>query len=316
MEVQSSNITITEEEFGYSQEVIKKLSDYFDAKVVGQQQLKFSLIGSILADGHILIESVPGLAKTTAAKAISDAVDGKFARIQCTPDTMPSDITGISVYSKNTGTFSVMPGPVLNHIVLADELNRTSPKTQSALLEVMEEHKITIDGVSYDVPEPFMVVGTQNPSEMAGTYPLPESQLDRFMMKLSVGYPEIVASEEMAKRFLEGSLHEKTLAVLTGKDILDNVLCRKSKHRTDNRRSAENGLPHGLRSAECGYSKNDEEKYVTLKIKIFSIIKKLQTKEILVGIEILRRKKTVITIIQETVIITNVFMYVLTAYSV
>ena len=114
-----------------------------------------------------------------------------------------------------------MPGPVLNNIVLADELNRTSPKTQSALLEVMEEHKLTIDGNSYPVPEPFMVIGTQNPAEMAGTYPLPESQLDRFMMKLSVGYPEAEASKEMAKRFLDGDLHSETRAVLTGKDICD-----------------------------------------------------------------------------------------------
>jgi MoxR-like ATPase len=132
---------------------------------------------------------------------------------------MPSDITGISIYNKDTGTFSVMPGPVLNNIVLADELNRTSPKTQSALLEVMEELKLTIDGNSYEVPQPFMVIGTQNPAEMAGTYPLPESQLDRFMMKLSVGYPSPDASKEMAKRFLDGNLHSETSAVLTGDDI-------------------------------------------------------------------------------------------------
>lgn len=199
----------------------QKLKDNIEKRVVGKGDVIDKIIIALLSGGHVLLEDVPGVGKTTLAKALADSLSLSFARIQCTPDTMPSDITGISVYNKNTGTFSVMPGPVLNHIVLADELNRTSPKTQSALLEVMEEHKITIDGTSYDVPEPFMVVGTQNPSEMAGTYPLPESQLDRFMMKLSVGYPEIVASEDMAKRFLEGSLHEKTLAVLTGKDILD-----------------------------------------------------------------------------------------------
>jgi MoxR-like ATPase len=202
-------------------EKAQKLKENIEKRVVGKGDVIDRIITALLSGGHVLLEDVPGVGKTTLAKALADSRSLSFARIQCTPDTMPSDITGISVYNKSTGTFSVMQGPVLNHIVLADELNRTSPKTQSALLEVMEEHKVTIDGVSYDVPEPFMVIGTQNPSEMAGTYPLPESQLDRFMMKLSVGYPELVASEDMAKRFLEGSLHEKTDAVLTGRDILD-----------------------------------------------------------------------------------------------
>jgi MoxR-like ATPase len=177
MEVQSSNITITEEEFGYSQEVIKKLSDYFDAKVVGQQQLKFSLIGSILADGHILIESVPGLAKTTAAKAISDAVDGKFARIQCTPDLLPGDIIGTQIYRQDTGSFETVLGPVFANFVLLDEINRSSAKTQSAMLEAMAERQVTIGGVSYPMPkELFIVVATQNPIEQEGTYPLSEAQ--------------------------------------------------------------------------------------------------------------------------------------------
>ena len=132
---------------------------------------------------------------------------------------MPSDITGLSVYSPAEGKFQVAPGPVMNNIVLADELNRTSPKTQSALLEVMEEHKVTIDGKEQPVPEPFMVIGTQNPAEMAGTYPLPESQLDRFMIRLSVGYPDPKASEDMAKRFLAGQLHDVTHPVLTARDV-------------------------------------------------------------------------------------------------
>jgi MoxR-like ATPase len=202
-------------------ERVHKLKENIEKRVVGKGDVIDKIIIALLSGGHILLEDVPGVGKTTLAKALADSLALSFARIQCTPDTMPSDITGISIYNKSTGTFSVMPGPVLSNIVLADELNRTSPKTQSALLEVMEEHKVTIDGVSYDVRQPFMVIGTQNPSEMAGTYPLPESQLDRFMMKLSVGYPEIVASEDMAKRFLEGSLHEKTEAVLTDRDILD-----------------------------------------------------------------------------------------------
>ncbi len=202
-------------------ERILKLKENMEKRIVGKGEVIDRIIIALLAEGHVLLEDVPGVGKTTLAKALADSVSLSFARVQCTPDTMPSDITGISVYDKEKGTFSVMPGPVMSNIVLADELNRTSPKTQSALLEVMEEHKVTIDGTSYSVPEPFMVLGTQNPSEMAGTYPLPESQLDRFMMKLSVGYPEMSASEDMAKRFLEGSLHDKTEPVLTGGDITD-----------------------------------------------------------------------------------------------
>jgi len=163
---------------------------------------------------------------------LADSLSLSFARIQCTPDTMPSDITGLSVYSPAEGKFQVVPGPVMNNIVLADELNRTSPKTQSALLEVMEEHKVTIDGKEQLVPEPFMVIGTQNPAEMAGTYPLPESQLDRFMIRLSVGYPDPKASEDMAKRFLAGQLHDVTHPVLTARDVreMQSEIAKNSIH--------------------------------------------------------------------------------------
>ena len=199
----------------------QKLRDNIEKRIVGKSEVIHKIILALLADGHVLLEDVPGVGKTTLAKALADSLALSFARIQCTPDTMPSDITGISVYNAQEKSFSVMPGPVMNSIVLADELNRTSPKTQSALLEVMEEHRVTIDQTSYPVPEPFMVIGTQNPSEMAGTYPLPESQLDRFMMKLSMGYPDLAASENMATRFLDGQLHENTTSVLSGKDILE-----------------------------------------------------------------------------------------------
>ncbi len=198
---------------------ITLLKQNIEQRIVGKGDVIDKIITALLAGGHVLLEDVPGVGKTSLAKALADSLALSFSRIQCTPDTMPSDITGISIYNKDTGTFSVMPGPVLNNIVLADELNRTSPKTQSALLEVMEELKLTIDGNSYEVPQPFMVIGTQNPAEMAGTYPLPESQLDRFMLKLSVGYPSPDASKEMAKRFLDGNLHSETSAVLTGDDI-------------------------------------------------------------------------------------------------
>ena len=187
-----------------------RLKKSIEERIVGKGDVIDKVIITLLAGGHLLLEDVPGVGKTSLAKALSDSLSLSFARIQCTPDTTPSDITGLSIYRPSDGTFQVLPGPIVNNIVLADELNRTSPKTQSALLEVMEEHKVTIDGKEVAVPEPFMVIGTQNPAEMAGTYPLPESQLDRFMMKLSIGYPDVTASQDMAKRFIEGSAFMRT----------------------------------------------------------------------------------------------------------
>ncbi|SFI26155.1 MoxR-like ATPase [Pseudobutyrivibrio sp. OR37] len=201
-------------------EKVIKLKAAMEQRIVGKGDVIDKLITALLAEGHVLLEDVPGVGKTTLAKTLADSLSLSFARIQCTPDTTPSDITGLSIYNASTGNFQTVPGPVVNNIVLVDELNRTSPKTQSALLEVMEEQAVTIDGKQILVPKPFMVIGTQNPAEMAGTYPIPESQLDRFMMKISVGYPTTSASEDMAKRFIEGNLHEKTVAVLSGEDIM------------------------------------------------------------------------------------------------
>ncbi|MDR0284487.1 MAG: AAA family ATPase [Propionibacteriaceae bacterium] len=144
---------------------------------------------ALLAEGHLLIEDVPGVGKTTLARALAKAVDARISRIQFTPDLLPSDIVGVSVYRPGTGVFEFSPGPVFASIVIADEINRASPKTQSALLESMQEAQVTVDGKTYALPKPFMVVATQNPHEMEGTYPLPEAQRDRFMMRLSLGYP-------------------------------------------------------------------------------------------------------------------------------
>ena len=200
-------------------EKIQILKDNVEMRIVGKGQVIDKIIICLLSDGHVLLEDVPGVGKTSIVKALSDSLSLSFSRIQCTPDTTPSDITGFSIFDQSTQTFKTLPGPVINNIVLADELNRTSPKTQSALLEVMEEHKVTIDSTDIPVPEPFMVIATQNPREMAGTYPIPESQLDRFMMKLSVGYPDTKSSEDMAKRYLAGELHSKTSPVLSREDI-------------------------------------------------------------------------------------------------
>lgn len=201
-------------------EQVDRLRSNMGQRIVGKEKVIDRIITALLAGGHVLLEDVPGVGKTSLAKALCDSLSLSFARIQCTPDTMPADITGFSMYDPAKAEFKVLPGPVINNIVLADELNRTSPKTQSALLEVMEEKRVTIDGKDIEVPFPFMVIATQNPANMAGTYPIPESSLDRFMMKLSVGYPDSGASDEMAMRFLKGELHAKTQAVLSADDIV------------------------------------------------------------------------------------------------
>ncbi len=211
---------ITPEDFHYSQEVIRKLADYFATRVVGQQGLKTSLITSILADGHILLESVPGLAKTTAAKAISDAVQGKFSRIQCTPDLLPSDIVGTQIYHQESGEFETIFGPVFANFVLLDEVNRSSAKTQSAMLEAMQERQVTIGGTTYRMPQDiFIVIATQNPIEQEGTYPLSEAQTDRFMIKEKITYPTVEQEYIIMNKIEDGSIASKQPPVLTIQDV-------------------------------------------------------------------------------------------------
>jgi MoxR-like ATPase len=157
--------------------------------IVGKAEpVAFSLI-AVICRGHVLIEDVPGVGKTVLTKAIARSIGCTFKRIQFTPDLLPSDVTGVSIYNQKTGNFEYRPGPVMAQIVLADEINRATPKTQSALLEAMEEAQVTVDGITYHLPEPFMVMATQNPIEYEGTFPLPEAQLDRFMMNIKLGYP-------------------------------------------------------------------------------------------------------------------------------
>jgi MoxR-like ATPase len=177
-----------------AERVVAAVSSAFSAKVVGQDRLRESLLVTLLAGGHLLIESVPGLAKTTAARVVAESIHGVFRRIQCTPDLLPSDIIGTQIYEAATNTFATQLGPVHANIVLLDEINRSSAKTQSAMLEAMEERQTTIAGVEYPIPEPFLVIATQNPVEQAGTYKLPEAQLDRFLIKTSLGYPDREAS--------------------------------------------------------------------------------------------------------------------------
>ena len=203
----------------YAREVVGKLKDYFSAVVVGQEELSRSLIGGVLADGHILIESVPGLAKTTAARTIADAVDGKFSRIQCTPDLLPGDIIGTRIYHQETGRFETIFGPVFANFVLLDEVNRSSAKTQSAMLEAMQERQVTIGDTTYRMPEDiFIVIATQNPIEQEGTYPLSEAQTDRFMIKERITYPAPVEEVEVLKRIESGAMRKRP-PVLTIEDL-------------------------------------------------------------------------------------------------
>jgi MoxR-like ATPase len=191
-----------------AERVVAAVSSAFSAKVVGQDQLRESLLVTLLAGGHLLIESVPGLAKTTAARVIAESIQGVFRRIQCTPDLLPSDIIGTQIYEAATNSFATQLGPVHANIVLLDEINRSSAKTQSAMLEAMEERQTTIAGVEYPIPEPFLVIATQNPVEQECTYPLSEAQTDRFMLKDLVAYPTVDDEVEVVLR-MDAGLYER-----------------------------------------------------------------------------------------------------------
>ena len=170
--------------------VASRIIDNVATVIVGKRDAIELVVVALLANGHILIEDVPGVGKTTLAKAISRSVGLSFKRVQFTPDLLPSDVTGVTIFNQKTREFEFRQGPVMAQIVLADEVNRATPKTQSALLEAMEERQITVDGTTYALPEPFLVLATQNPIEYEGTFPLPEAQLDRFLMRVNLGYPE------------------------------------------------------------------------------------------------------------------------------
>ncbi len=180
-------------------EKLKSITTEISSVVIDKQEIVKDILATMISGGHILLEDVPGVAKTLTARLISQAMNMKFSRIQFTPDLLPSDITGMNIYDRNTSSFRFVRGPVFTNILLADEINRAPPKTQSALLEAMQEYQVTVDGNSMPLEKPFMVIATQNPIEFEGTYPLPEAQLDRFLSKISFGYPTFTGEVGMLK---------------------------------------------------------------------------------------------------------------------
>ncbi len=187
------------------QSVVTRVVDNVEKVIIGKTDEIQLILFALLCEGHILIEDVPGVGKTMLARAIARSIGCSFRRIQFTPDMLPSDVTGVSVFNQKTGEFEFRPGPIMAQIVLTDEINRATPKTQSALLEAMEERQITVDGVTYPMARPFLVLATQNPIEYEGTFPLPEAQVDRFMMRISLGYP--TPKDEMAMLDMQREVH-------------------------------------------------------------------------------------------------------------
>ena len=183
------------------QRTVEMLEENIGRVIVGKKDVVELILNAILCKGHVLIEDVPGVGKTTLVSALARSLDCSFKRIQFTPDITPSDVTGFSIANFKTGEFEYRPGMIMSQIVLADEINRTSPKTQSSLLEVMEEGQVSVDGTTYKMPEPFIVLATQNPTDFVGTYPLPEAQLDRFFMRISIGYPTMEEEAAILERF-------------------------------------------------------------------------------------------------------------------
>ncbi len=202
-------MTMTAEQARWFADITERITANVERAVLGKSYVIRLSLTAMLSEGHLLLEDVPGTGKTSLARALAQSVRGTTTRVQFTPDLLPGDITGITVFDQRSGDFSFHRGPVFATIVLADEINRASPKTQSALLEVMEEGQVTIDGVSHDVEAPFLVIATQNPIEQAGTYRLPEAQLDRFLMKTAIGYPDHAATV----RILEGAGGPRALVV-------------------------------------------------------------------------------------------------------
>jgi MoxR-like ATPase len=201
------------------QEFVAPLIENVEQVIVGKRQAIEFMMVALLCEGHVLLEDVPGSGKTMLARSIAASLGISFKRIQCTPDLLPNDITGVSIFNQKSGEFEFKPGPIFVHILLADEINRATPRTQAALLEAMQEQQVTVDGVTRDLPRPFLVLATQNPIEYEGTFPLPEAQLDRFLMRLSVGYPSRADERQILTNLRREHPITKLGKVVDGQDL-------------------------------------------------------------------------------------------------
>ncbi|MCC8123331.1 MAG: MoxR family ATPase [Oscillospiraceae bacterium] len=215
---EKQNARISEEAARQASEQLRKIVDNVEQIIVGKRPVIELVVLALIADGHVLIEDVPGVGKTTLVSSVARSVDCDFHRIQFTPDLMPSDVTGFSVYNQKTGEFEFRPGSVMSNLILADEINRASAKTQASLLEAMGEKQVTVDSTTYFLDEPFMVLATQNPLESFGTYPLPEAQVDRFLLKISIGYPNF--EEEVAVITRDQGMRKTLQPAVSKADVL------------------------------------------------------------------------------------------------
>jgi MoxR-like ATPase len=210
------------------QDLARRLRANIQTVIVGKDEVIDQALAAVLCEGHVLMEDVPGIGKTTLARALAASLGCSFQRIQFTPDLLPSDVTGINWFNQQTQAFEFRPGPLMGQVVLADEINRATPRTQSALLEAMQERQITVDGVTRPLPRPFLVLATQNPVELEGTFPLPEAQLDRFLLRVKIGYPSALEEGEILERFGAGDPLHGLGAVTSPDEILDAQQARRA----------------------------------------------------------------------------------------
>jgi MoxR-like ATPase len=223
-------MSMTPEQAAWFKGTFTRLVDNVDRALMGKREIVALVLQAMLAEGHVLLEDAPGTGKTSLAKALAATVQGTSHRIQFTPDLLPSDVTGVTIYDQESRRFEFHRGPIFASIVLADEINRASPKTQSALLEVMEESRVTVDGTAHEVGRPFLVIATQNPIEQAGTYKLPEAQLDRFLLKTSIGYPDLAVAERILAGAAERNPSAHLSAIITTGAVADMADLAASVH--------------------------------------------------------------------------------------